>query len=375
MKRNLQILILSAILFGVWLSGCNMPDNDVDPGILYTMAAETIQAENDRIASLTPPTPTATITPTPTITPTATVTPTATIVPSPTWVNHAAGEAEVLVLYYNDIAESYDDDPYYQWESEANVRKAEFEQQVRMLYELGYTSIGLSDLIKVLYEGGELPPRPVLFTFDSSQLGQYRNAYPILKRYGMKGNLMLVAGQVDTKNCLTSDQIREMMADGWELGCSGYWGNDMINDPSKIGEEIGKSKILLEEKFGVDIQVFAYPGGITDAEGRMASRVSEYLYKAAFGKHHTVKHSMNNIFYLGRYEIMRGLSYNDFLAYLPWQEGTISQETMNWTLETPTAAPADSVEDSAAGDAPDGAEPPAEESPAADSAAETTPAP
>jgi len=122
-----------------------------------------------------------------------------------------------------------------------------------------------------------------MFTFDSSQLGQYRNAYPILKKYGMKGNLMLVAAQIDTKNCLTSEQVKEMMADGWELGSSGYWGVDMINDPSKIGEEVGMSKNLLEEKFGVDIQVFAYPGGITDAEGKMASRVSANLYKAAFG--------------------------------------------------------------------------------------------
>ncbi|MEN6292451.1 MAG: hypothetical protein ABFD07_10625, partial [Methanobacterium sp.] len=190
MKKKLQILLI-AFLFGAAITGCNLPDNNVDPGILYTVAAETIQAENNRIASLTPPSPTPTITQTPTITPTETMTSTATIVPSPTWVTHPAGAADILVLYYNDIAESYDDDPYYQWESDLNVRKVEFEQQVRILYELGYTSIGLSDLIKVLYEGGELPPRPVIFTFDSSQLGQYKNAYPILKKYGMMGNLML----------------------------------------------------------------------------------------------------------------------------------------------------------------------------------------
>jgi len=32
---------------------------------------------------------------------------------------------------------------------------------------------------------------------------------------------------------------------------------------------------------------------------------------------------------------MRGLTYGDFLTYLPWQEGEISQETMNWTIATP----------------------------------------
>jgi len=338
MKRIAKIIFVAGIV-GLFISGCHLPDQNVDPGILYTLAAETIQAENNRIASLTPPTPTSTITPTPTITPTATNTPTATIVPSPTWVTHAAGSADILVLYYNDVAESADEDAYYQWESESYVRKAEFEQQVRVLYELGYTSIGLSDMVKVLYEGGELPPRPVMFTFDSTKLGQYRNAYPILKKYGMKGNLMLLAAQIDTKNCLTTEQNQEMMAAGWEIGSRGYWGNDIYHDPSKTGEEIGKSKPLLEQKFGVEVQVFAYPYGLPDNEGRMASAVSSYLYKAAFGKQHTVKQSINNVLYLGRYEILKGLSYNDFFSYLPWQEGTISQETMNWTLPTPTVDP------------------------------------
>ena len=53
-----------------------------------------------------------------------------------------------------------------------DVDPLEFEQQVRTLYELGYTSITLSQLIRILYEGGELPPRPVMFTFDSSKRGQ-----------------------------------------------------------------------------------------------------------------------------------------------------------------------------------------------------------
>ena len=35
----------------------------------------------------------------------------------------------------------------------------------------------------------------------------------------------------------------------------------------------------------------------------------------------------------------RGMSYNDFLAILPWKEGSISQETMEWTMPTPTMDP------------------------------------
>lgn len=332
--RSCKYVILALLAF--FVTSCNMPERNVDKNVLYTIAASTIQAENNRIASLTPPTPTSTLTETPTITFTPTITSTPTIPPTATWITHPAGSAEVLILYYNDVANNANEDPYYQWESPLNVPSVEFEQQVRILYELGYTSIGLSQLVKVLLEGGELPPKPVMFTFDSSKLGQYKNAYPILKKYGMAGNLMLVAAQVDTKNCLSSDQIKEMMNDGWELGSSGYDGN---HDPAYYGQEIGKSKILLEEKFGVPIEVFAYPGGIPDAGGVMASKVSSSLYKAAMGKQHVTKQSRDNLYYLGRFEITKGLPLNDFLSYLPWKEGNISEETMNWTLPTVTFTP------------------------------------
>ncbi len=331
MKRIIFILMIGMMTAG-FLTSCNLPDNSVDSNVLYTVAAATIQAENNRIASLTPPTPTATVTETPTITPLPTETATPTIEPTATWVAHTAGAADIFILYYNDVANSAQDDPYYQWESDRNVTSAEFEQQVRVLSELGYTSITLSRMVKVLLEGGELPPRPVMFTFDSSKLGQYRNAFPILEKYGMVGNLMLVAGQVDTKNCISSEQVQEMMDAGWEIGSSGYVGN---NDPAFYGQEIGKSKVVLEEKFGVPIEVYAYPGGMPDTEGKMVRKASESLYRAAMGKQHTVKQSRDIIFYLGRYEIKKGMSYSDFLSLLPWQDGEVSSETITWTTATP----------------------------------------
>ncbi len=324
MRKQILKIGLFSFLIMLTVVSCNMPDNNTDPNVLYTLAASTIQAENNRIASLTPPTPTATATNTPTVTPTFTVTPTPTIAPTATLIVHPAGAAEVLILFYNDVANDAQDDPYYQWESPLNVPSIEFEQQVRVLSELGYQSIGISQLVKVLLEGGELPEKPVMFTFDSTKRGQFVNAYPILKKYGMVGNLMLDGTQVDTKNCLSSEQIREMMDSGWEIGGT--------------GQEIGKTKASLQEKFDVDILAYSYPGGIPDGEGKMYASVSNNLYRAAFGKQHFTKQTMNTLFYLGRYEITKGLPYNDFLSYLPWKDGNISDETLNWTQPKATLA-------------------------------------
>ena len=258
------------------------------------------------------------------------------IEPTATWTYHEAGSAEIFILYYYDIANGIEDDPYYQWESDAYVPSIEFEQQVRMLYELGYTSITLSQMVDVLRNGGELPERPVIFTFDSTELGQWKNAYPILKKYGFVGNLMIRANHVDAHNSLSKEQIDTMMDDGWEIGSAGYYGNDLA-DLSVIEQEIGRSKPALEEMFDVDIEVFAYQDGYTDSEGRIISRTvqSGYLAALAGDLRSTEIKLSKNMYYIPRYLIRKGVTYNEFLDMLPWKEGTISRETMEWTTLAP----------------------------------------
>ena len=258
------------------------------------------------------------------------------IEPTATRTYHEAGSAEIFILYYYDIANGTEDDPYYRWESDAYVPSIEFEQQVRMLYELGYTSITLSQMVDELRNGGELPERPVMFTFDSTELGQWKNAYPILKKYGFVGNLMIRAYHVDAHNSLSKEQIETMMDDGWEIGSAGYYGYDLA-DLSVIGQEIGRSKPALEEMFDVDIEVFAYQDGYTDSEGRIISRTvqSGYLAALAGDLRSTEIKLSKNMYYIPRYLIRKGVTYNEFLDMLPWKEGTISRETMEWTTLAP----------------------------------------
>ena len=333
-------LLICLVLFAVIITSCNLPEK-VTEEMARTIVASTLEARVNAIGSLTPPTPTPTNTEIPTETPTPTVTPTPTIEPSPTWAMHEKGSADILILYYHDVVKDRNDDAYYQWENEAwYVKPIEFEQQMRILSEMNYTTITISDLVKVVYEGGELPARPVLVTFDSSKLGQWKNAYPTMKKYGLVGNIFLPANHVDAKNSLSSEQINTLLADGWEIGSSGYYGNGLA-DRSSYTQEIIASKTRFEELFpNTQILAFAYPDGYTDPEGEIIRRASN-TYRACFCRLRVQGNevSMNNIFFIPRVEITGGLSYNDFFSLLPWKEGTISQETMEWTLRTPTPIP------------------------------------
>lgn len=334
-------ILLLALIFVIVISSCNIPEK-VTEEMARTIVASTMQAKINEIGSLTPPTPTPTETLVPSETPTPTITPTPTLEPTPTWTYHERGSAEILILYYHDIVNGREDDAYYQWEFDhaggPYVHSNEFEQQMRILYEMGYTSITLSDMVDVLYTGGELPPRPVLITFDSTELGQWVNAYPIMKKYGLVGNLMIEAYHVDAKNSLSSDQIKQMMADGWEIGSGGYYGNGLA-DRTAMSTEIGQSKPKLQEIFDVEITTFAYPDGYMDPEGFMLQRVSSTGYKAALANYKSTEVTLDRCFYIPRYEINQGLTYNEFFEILPWKEGSISRETMEWTLPTPTLDP------------------------------------
>ena len=127
-----------------------------------------------------------------------------------------------------------------------------------------------------------------------------------------------------------------MMDDGWEIGSAGYYGNDLA-DLSVIEQEIGRSKPALEEMFDVDIEVFAYQDGYTDSEGRIISRTvqSGYLAALAGDLRSTEIKLSKNMYYIPRYLIRKGVTYNEFLDMLPWKEGTISRETMEWTTLAP----------------------------------------
>ena len=340
MKYRLLICLVFMVLA---FASCNLPEK-VTEEMARTIVASTLQARVNAIGSLTPPTPTPTNTEPPTETPTPTVTPTATIEPTPTWIYHERGSAQVLVLYYHDVVKDSNDDKYYQWEFDYwYVKPVEFEQQMRVLSEMGYTGVTIADVVKVVYEGGELPARPVLITFDSTELGQWKNAYPIMKKYGLVGNLFVNANHVGAKNSLSVEQINTLLDEGWGIGSSGDDYQDpggRLADRGRWNREIMGSKTRIEETFeGLEVQGFAYPDGYTDPEGEIIRRVAN-TYKIAFSRlpaQLTDEISLTgNIFFLPRVEISGGMSYNDFFSKLPWKEGQISQETMEWTLPTPT---------------------------------------
>ena len=95
------------------------------------------------------------------------------------------------------------------------MKPADFEQQIKYLHDNDYHAITLEQFDAYMRGEGDLPDRPVLITFDDGYVDNYEDAYPILKKYHMRGTIFLIINLVGTPGYLTWDQFMKWRLTGW----------------------------------------------------------------------------------------------------------------------------------------------------------------
>ena len=283
------------------------------------------------------PEPTATSTPLPSptitasVTQTATITPTSTITPTPTTTRVHQGPDSVVVpiLLYHRIGESPIDSQYY-------VPPDKFEQQMKLLHDWEYTVIPLELLVKAITAGADLPPRPVVITFDDGDISVYETAFPIMDKYGLTGVAYIVGNYMNTDGYMTADQIKELAVAGWEVGSHSMNHRDLRKiEPVLQRFEVVESRKVIEEVTGITVASFAYLFGF------MGSTGGEYVhsagYIAAMGLGFTSDQGKSNLFWLQRRDVQGKYDIKQFGAFLPWQ-GDPAFMPPDTPTPTPTAS-------------------------------------
>ncbi len=138
-----------------------------------------------------------------------------------------------------------------------------FETQIAALKDRGFETI-TSDVM-IDYMNGQtvsLPDKPIVLTFDDGYVDNYENAYPILKSYGYTAIIFMVAKNVDRQGRLSSSMLKEMAANGFEIG-SHTVNHKFLNQATEleICREIEDSKTSIEKSVGQKVKLFSYPGG------------------------------------------------------------------------------------------------------------------
>jgi peptidoglycan/xylan/chitin deacetylase (PgdA/CDA1 family) len=148
-----------------------------------------------------------------------------------------------------------------------DVPVAQFRDQIKMLADSGYHTILPDQLYAYLATGAPLPPKPVMLTFDDTDLDQYTTAKPELDKYGFKGVFFIMTVSLGRPRYMSKAQVKELSDDGHVIGShtwdhhnvKKYQGDDWVT-------QIEKPTKTLEEITGKKINYFAYPFGLWNPE-------------------------------------------------------------------------------------------------------------
>jgi len=176
-----------------------------------------------------------------------------------------------------------------------------FRQHVQFLAENGYTSISLYEMDNALENGVELPPNPVILTFDDGYSDAYTTVFPILQEFGMVGTFFIITQFADDNRAghLTWEQIEVMAAGGMSMEAHTKNHPDLRNrEFDFLVFEVVGSLESLNGHTGNTSQMFAYPVGRYDDNtlNFMASTAVQRAVTTQPGTFHTTDN---------RYEVAR----------------------------------------------------------------------
>ncbi len=152
------------------------------------------------------------------------------------------------------------------------VEVQNFKDQIKMLADSGYHTILPDQLYAYLNTGAALPSKPIMLTFDDTDLDQFTTVNPILKKHGYKAVYFIMTVSIGKKgkfvDYMSSEQIKQLSDEGNVIGSHTYDHKNFKKYTGKDWEEqLDKPTKRLEEITGKKIENFAYPFGLWNAEG------------------------------------------------------------------------------------------------------------
>lgn len=214
----------------------------------------------------------------------------------------------------------------------------EFESDLKYLKDNGYTTILMEDLINYT-QGGELPEKPVLLTFDDGYYNNYLYAFELAKQYEAKFVISPIGFYADQytdtpdENAYYSHatwpQLQEMResglveienhsynlhkSNGSRLGVKKVSGETDAQYEKMLTEDVLKAQEEIEGHVGVRPTTFVYPFGAVSKGTPEIIRKLGFTATLSCEEHiSTVTRDPESLFDLGRYLRVSGPSSEKF---------------------------------------------------------------
>ncbi|MFK5926247.1 MAG: polysaccharide deacetylase family protein [Desulfuromusa sp.] len=209
-----------------------------------------------------------------------------------------------------------------------NISADIFTQQLDYVKKQKIKVISLSEVATRLTEGVNLPEHAVSFSVDDAFRSFYDVGMPIIRRYGFPVTLFVNSDAVGTSGYLNWDELKELQAEGVEIGnhtaSHAYLVELQSGETSeqwkkRIKGDIDKAQQQFEKHLGFKPTLFAYPYG--EYSAAVVEIIQTLGFKVAFAQQSGVIHPDHNRYNLPRFP-MGGpfatlASFKTKLAMLP----------------------------------------------------------
>ena len=164
---------------------------------------------------------------------------------------------------------------------EYDVTVAQFKAQMKILADSGYHTILPDQLYDYLVYGKDLPSKPVMLTYDDTDIEQFTVAKPEMDKYNFKGVYFIMTISIGRPRYMNKDQIKQLSDEGHAIA-SHTWRHDRVDkylttphmdrDMKKMVDndwdlQLVEKRKQLEDITGKSIHYFAYPFGIWSQVG------------------------------------------------------------------------------------------------------------
>lgn len=140
---------------------------------------------------------------------------------------------------------------------------ATFKAHIKMLADSGYHTVQPDQLYAYLTTGAKLPSKPILLTFDDTDLDQFTIARPELDKYGFKAMYFVMTVSLGRPHYMTKAMVKQLSDEGNIIGSHTWDHHNVKKYQGKDWEiQIDKPTKTLEDITGKKITYFAYPFGL-----------------------------------------------------------------------------------------------------------------
>jgi peptidoglycan/xylan/chitin deacetylase (PgdA/CDA1 family) len=194
-----------------------------------------------------------------------------------------------IVLGYHGVAKGrLRDDP-----SLLQLSPRRFTGQLELIVDAGFRFVTMATFAR-LANGRTPPPGFAVVTFDDGMRNNHDVAMPILREYEIPATVYVAVGFIGGSSpwigsggdgaMMTTSQLRQLVAAGWELGAHTMTHPDLSTlDYAGCRREIDQSRTALEEIGGAPVETFAYPFGRYGPEALAAVRDAGFLAAVTTG--------------------------------------------------------------------------------------------